>query len=332
MYMEACRTAEDRNTADRSMETRDGDRTREDRRYTEKSRKSGRAAARIFLFRGRGTSCAERNETRSETESLRQGQVLVYRSPGMNAGRQRAAESQQKAERVQESVKAGEPQGEEDSTLPVLQRAVDDAPLVLFVGTSPNKNLIRAAMALQGLRCTLVVLGNLTVEQKELLSVLTPGYQNLHDLSDEQVVSLYQKVRSSGGILLFPSWYEGFGRPVIEAQAVGLPVVAGDIPVLHETSGEAALFVDPGQTESIRNAVVRLLYDSVLYERLSEKGKENALRYGSREAAEKYRELYQLLAFTRRYQRALQRMKEEGQIPVRSIRREAEKKALRQQA
>lgn len=328
MYMEACMAAGDRGTADVSIETRDGALEVESRYCPLWTRESSQRTARMYMFRRRDASRVKL----TEPESSHQGDVLVYRNSEMKPKRQKKAERQQGAGRTQKSRKAEEPQDGETSEVPIPQKDMDDLPLVLFVGTSPNKNLIRAAKALQGLRCTLVVLGNLVEEQKALLSALTPGYQNLHDLSDEQVVSLYKRVHASGGILLFPSWYEGFGRPVIEAQSVGLPVVAGDIPVLHETSGEAALFVDPKQTESIRNAVTVLLRDAVLYESFSRKGKENAMRYRSKEAAEKYRDLYLLLAFTKRYDHALQRMKKDGQIHVRTLRRSAEKKEMRRQA
>ncbi len=80
--------------------------------------------------------------------------------------------------------------------------------------------------------------------------------------------------RSRG--LVFPSLYEGFGLPVIEAMAAGIPVACSDTTALAETAGEAALVFDPRLPESIAAAMVRLVSDAPLREALVLRGRERA--------------------------------------------------------
>jgi glycosyltransferase involved in cell wall biosynthesis len=76
------------------------------------------------------------------------------------------------------------------------------------------------------------------------------GAMTFHDLSDEQVARLY----SASDALLFPTLEEGFGLPVIEAFAAGLPVVASAIPVIEEVSGGKAVLVDPQDPKALARA------------------------------------------------------------------------------
>jgi alpha-1,3-rhamnosyl/mannosyltransferase len=93
--------------------------------------------------------------------------------------------------------------------------------------------------------------------------VLLTGY-----FPDEDLPTLY----AGAECLLYPSLMEGFGLPVLEAQACGTPVVCSDRGALLETSGGVRLGVDPEDPESIRDAVLRLLDDSDLRSRLSAGG------------------------------------------------------------
>jgi glycosyltransferase involved in cell wall biosynthesis len=71
---------------------------------------------------------------------------------------------------------------------------------------------------------------------------------------------------------LFPSLYEGFGLPVLEAQACGTPVLTSNVSSLPEVGGDAALYVDPLHVGSIRDGIARILDDDTLRERLREAG------------------------------------------------------------
>jgi glycosyltransferase involved in cell wall biosynthesis len=90
--------------------------------------------------------------------------------------------------------------------------------------------------------------------------------------TDAELVTLYQGALA----LVYPSFYEGFGLPVLEAMSLGCPVIASGTSSLPELAGDAALFVDPGKPESIRRAVERMLREPDLRARLSLAGRERA--------------------------------------------------------
>ncbi len=103
-------------------------------------------------------------------------------------------------------------------------------------------------------------------------------------VSDEMLAALYRNAR----VFLFPTFFEGFGIPVIEAQAAGTPVVCSDLPVLREVAGQGAIFVDPRSPDAMAEAVRAAAWDRGLRERLVEEGRENAARFTWSRAAESF--------------------------------------------
>jgi glycosyltransferase involved in cell wall biosynthesis len=106
--------------------------------------------------------------------------------------------------------------------------------------------------------------------------VMTPGYIDEGDKG-----ALY---RGALG-LLFPSLYEGFGFPVIEAMGVGTPVICSNTSSLPELGGEAALYVDPTDADDIAAQMARLDTDKALHERLVRQGRQRAARFTWEDAA-----------------------------------------------
>jgi glycosyltransferase involved in cell wall biosynthesis len=172
--------------------------------------------------------------------------------------------------------------------------------LVLYVGTiEPRKNLVRLVEAYAHLRkhCrlehTLVFVGNrgwkddavfAAVERLELDGVVQfLGYVPAGDLA-----VLY----NLADVVAFPSLYEGFGLPVLEAMASGTPVVTSPNGSLREVAGNAAEFVDPQDVESIAAGLWRVLRDPARREELSARGLEQAARFGWDKAARQTREIY----------------------------------------
>ena len=159
---------------------------------------------------------------------------------------------------------------------------------MLYVGTlQPRKNLARvieafaraaAAPAFAGLQ--LVLAGKkgwlyddlfAQVERMGLAGrVLFPGYVDDADLP---------ALLSGALAFVFPSLYEGFGIPVLEAGACGVPVITSNTSSLPEVAGDAALLVDPHDVDAIAEAMTRLVTDEALRAELSRRGLANVQRF-----------------------------------------------------
>ena len=128
-----------------------------------------------------------------------------------------------------------------------------DRPRLLQIGTTENKNVERVAEAIAGLKCELVVIGRLSDGQRAALECNAVRFENRFDLGREQLVEEYQ----SCDLLVFVSTYEGFGLPIVEANAVGRPVVTSDLESMSEVAGGSACLVDPFDAMSIRSRTAR---------------------------------------------------------------------------
>ena len=161
-------------------------------------------------------------------------------------------------------------------------------PVILQVGTLPNKNLNNLAAALNGTSCVLRVIGRLSEDQRECLNQNKITFENVMHLDNDAMFEEYV----NADIVTFCSTYEGFGLPVIEAQAVGRVVVTSNISPLNETAGDGAEFVDPLSVDSIRSGILKVINDDALRERLIDNGWKNAGRFRSDNVARQYENLY----------------------------------------
>ena len=169
---------------------------------------------------------------------------------------------------------------------------------LLFVGNSnPRKNLARMirgfdrAAESTGIPHHLVVAGGQgwKFSEEDALRDIRHREQ-IHFIGfveDEDMPALY----SAAELFLFPTLYEGFGIPVIEAQLCGTPVLTSNCSSLPEVAGEAAVYVDPYSEESICEGLLRLLTDPQLAEELRKKGFENARRFSWQKSAERLEEI-----------------------------------------
>lgn len=171
-----------------------------------------------------------------------------------------------------------------DGHRPPLQGKVH----MLVVGTTPNKNLERVVAACAGMDLSLCILGALSEEQGKLLDQAGLEFEEHSGLSRAEVVGLYQ----SCDLVCFASTYEGFGIPILEAQAVGRPLLTSNLPPMNEVAGEGALLVDPFNVAAIRGGLLRLLDDAALREQLVRKGFENVKAYSAQSVAAQYAALY----------------------------------------
>ncbi len=163
---------------------------------------------------------------------------------------------------------------------------------LLQVGTAPNKNLPRVLEAIQGLPVLLVIVGEPDAAILARIDELGVESEIHGALSREDLLEQYRL----SDFIIFASTYEGFGLPIIEAQAVGRPVIAGDVCAMPEAAGGAACMVDPFRVEAIRAGIVRLLEDSDYADTLVKRGFENARRYAPERIAGEYAEVYRLAA------------------------------------
>lgn len=101
-------------------------------------------------------------------------------------------------------------------------------------------------------------------------SVIQLGY-----VDDEDVPILYARALA----LVFPSFYEGFGLPALEAMASGCPVIGGDRAAIPEVVGDAGLLIDPHDTSALTGAMERLVTDDGLAAELSMRGRARAASF-----------------------------------------------------
>ena len=184
-----------------------------------------------------------------------------------------------------------------DAVTAVRRRYGIEGPFLLSLGgIEPRKNLpalIRAYASLpEDVRPALVIAGPVAPWNPEGWNIVRPALDELPPgIRDRVVVTGYvredEKVALLSGAeaLVFPSLYEGFGLPVIEAMACGTPVLTSDISALPETAGDAALLVDPHAQGDIAAGMERLLTDTALRERLRAAGLARVTRFSWDETA-----------------------------------------------
>jgi len=171
---------------------------------------------------------------------------------------------------------------------------------VLYIGTlQPRKNIPVLLKAAKDLDTKLVIAGNRnahnfdpeidTIIKKYNLrgQIIFPGW-----IDEEDKPALFKLAQC----FVFPSFYEGFGIPILEAMSAGTPAVCSDIPVLREIGGNAALFCNPRSSREFAENIRKVLTDANLRSNLAEKGKQQAQKFSWRKTAEKTLGAYKSLA------------------------------------
>jgi glycosyltransferase involved in cell wall biosynthesis len=161
---------------------------------------------------------------------------------------------------------------------------------LLFVSTiEPRKNLGALLDAFERLRArgaydgSLVVVGKIGWKSAAIVPRLRKsGVVHLDYLDARQLATVYRRAE----IFVFPSIYEGFGFPLLEAMALGVPTIAARSSSLPEIAGDAALYFDPRKPLELETQLERLLGDPALREELVRRGVEQARRFSWTAAAE----------------------------------------------
>jgi len=171
---------------------------------------------------------------------------------------------------------------------------------ILFVGNvKPHKNLKRLLLALKNLETNLVIVGkkegfitgdegisNLIKENNIENKIFFTGY-----VQDEDLPAIYNLAT----LFIFPSLYEGFGIPPLEAQACGCPVICSNAASLPEVYGDSVLYCNPYDPNDIKEKIEILVNDEGLREELRLKGFENVKRFSWKKSAKKIIEIIERL-------------------------------------
>ena len=188
-----------------------------------------------------------------------------------------------------------------EETVAIRKRLCVEEEFLLFVGTlEPRKNLLTTLRAFEEVinrtsaRPQLVIAGGagwLIDETLALINlaslkdrILLTGY-----LHDEDLRALYSSCRA----FVYPSLYEGFGLPPLEAMTCGAPVIASRISALQETLGDAAILVEPLDVQTLSRTINEVLKDERRRAAMREAGIKHAKKFSWDEAARRTHEVYE---------------------------------------
>ncbi|BAV04290.1 Glycosyltransferase involved in cell wall bisynthesis [Filimonas lacunae] len=165
----------------------------------------------------------------------------------------------------------------------------ESCPAILQVGGGLNKNIHRLIEAIEGHSFRLILVRKRDAQLEELLIAKGIAYEWHERIPREELVECYRKC----DILFFASEYEGFGVPIIEANATGRVVITGNVASMPEIAADAAVLVNPFDVNEIRVALLKLKNDSSYREVLIQNGLKNLERFAPERVAQEYFDLYE---------------------------------------
>ena len=195
----------------------------------------------------------------------------------------------------------GNPPADED-VVRVRERYQLDGPFILYAGNiKPHKNLGRLIEAFHILRAAgpefepvkLVIIGDEIAKYASLRHAVhrhkLHKYVRFFGFVPARTLAILYRLAD---VFVFPSLYEGFGLPPLEAMASGTPVITSNVSSLPEVVGDAAILIDPLKPEAIADALRRVLSDSALREDLRRRGLERARHFSWEQSAKRVRRIY----------------------------------------
>jgi glycosyltransferase involved in cell wall biosynthesis len=172
-------------------------------------------------------------------------------------------------------------------------------PFILFLGTlEPRKNIATLLRAFEGIMNQiphdLVLVGQRGWKSEPIFKEMERPEikQRVHwvgYVSDPERVFFYQ----AADFLVYPSWYEGFGMPLLEAMQCGCPVITSKVSAMPEVVGEAGIVIDPSQTEDLKKAMLRLIHEPGRAEKMKQAGLEQAKKFSWEISARKTLEVFE---------------------------------------
>ena len=182
--------------------------------------------------------------------------------------------------------------------VPCIKRYGLKKPFILFLSTlEPRKNLVTLIRAFAGLKDQiphdLVLVGQKGWKYDPIFKEI--GRQKLQQrihwvgyVPDSERVLFY----NAAAFLAYPSWYEGFGMPLLEAMQCGCPVITSSTSSMPEVVGDAALLVNPDNEEELQKAMLRMIKDAGLVKQLRQAGLEQAKKFSGETSARKILEVF----------------------------------------
>ena len=169
-----------------------------------------------------------------------------------------------------------------------LKKFNKQKPKILIIGTRKNKNIKKILISLIDINCELIIIGSLDEEYLHILKKYKINFKNYVALSNNEVFKKY----ANSDLLLFPSLYERFGVPILEAQKVGRPVITSNLEPMNYVGGDGALYVNPRSIKSIRNGVIKLISNKFLRGKLINNGFKNIKRFNKNIIFKKHLDCY----------------------------------------
>lgn len=164
-------------------------------------------------------------------------------------------------------------------------------PSILHIGTGWNKNLDRVMEAVANLGYNLRIVGKISDSQAQIAKKYNLNYSVVSHLSDIEIAEEY----ANCDIVSFPSIYEGFGMPIIEAQASGKPILTSYLAPMTEIGGNSVHYVDPLDVAAIKNGFQEITENKIYREDLVNKGFKNVMQFSAVSISNQYVQIYNSL-------------------------------------
>ena len=194
----------------------------------------------------------------------------------------------------------------------IAQRYLVNYPFILYAGAiRPHKNVVRIIEAFSALKSELqkeqqypdlklIIIGDdLSSHPRLRRTVVRSGVQNDVRFLGFVPIEVLRIFYDVAKVFVFPSLYEGFGLPPLEAMAQGTPVVTSNTSSLPEVTGNAALLVNPENVFEIQRGLQRALLDPVMRAQMKQRGYEQAQRFSWTTSVSRILEIYREVAGTR---------------------------------